>query len=122
MLSVFPSLLSFQSFSPLIIRLTLGFILLFWTYKTFTKPDLFSTPKTKLISLIEGITSVFIIVGLFTQVAVSIIVIDLLIRLVTKIRNKAFFSDGINYYFIVLILAISLLLTGPGFLAFDLPI
>jgi uncharacterized membrane protein YphA (DoxX/SURF4 family) len=75
-----------------------------------------------MISLAEGIASLFIIIGLFTQVAVAIIIIDLLVRLVIKIRNKAFFSDGVNYYFIILILAISLLLTGPGFLAFDLPI
>ena len=122
MLSVFPSLLSFQPYSPFIIRLTLGFILLFWTYRTFAKPDLFSTTKIKMISLMEGIASLFIIIGLFTQVAVTIIIIDLLLRLIIKICNKAFFSDGVNYYFIILILAISLLLTGPGFLAFDLPI
>lgn len=75
-----------------------------------------------MISLMEGIASLFIIIGLFTQVAVAIIIIDLLVRLIIKIRSKAFFSDGVNYYFIILILAISLLLTGPGFLAFDLPI
>ncbi len=123
MLSVFPSLLSFQSISPFIIRLTLSLIFLFWVYKNLAKPNLFqATPSTKAINLIEGIASLFILIGLFTQVAVAIIIIDLIVRLYTKFKNRALFSDGVNYYFVLLVLAISLLLTGPGFLAFDLPI
>ncbi len=122
MLSVFPSLLSLQPFSPFIIRLTLGLILLYWTYKTFTNTRLSSTKNTKVIGIVQGVASLFIIIGLFTQVAVAIIIIDLAVKLFTKIKNKAFFSDRVNYYFILLILAISLLFTGPGFLAFDLPI
>lgn len=123
MLSVFPSLLSFQSISPLIIRVTLSLIFLFWVFKNLTKPNFFqATTYTKAISLIEGIASLFILIGLFTQVGVAIIAIDLIVRLYTKFKNKALFSDGVNYYFVLLVLAISLLLTGPGFLAFDLPI
>ncbi len=120
MLSLFPSLLAFQMFSPLIIRLTLGGILLYWSYKTIVK----SRPQTnqKVVSLIEGISGTLLIIGLWTQVAALIVVIDFVVRLYFKFQKKLLFSDGVNYYFVLLVLAVSLLFSGAGFLAFDLPI
>lgn len=119
MLSIFPSLLSYQMLAPLLIRLTLGIIFLFWTYKT-----LRSRPNTnkKIIAVIEGLSGLLLVIGLWTQIAALIIAIDLLIRLYGKYQNKSLFSDGINYYFILLILAISLLFTGAGFVAIDWPL
>jgi uncharacterized membrane protein YphA (DoxX/SURF4 family) len=118
MLSVFPYLLSFQSLSPFIIRLTLGGVFLYWSFKAFSKKRL--DTQTKTIALLESLTSLFLVVGLWTQVASLIIVIDLLSRLYFKFKNKQLFSDGVNYYFILLVLAVSLLFSGAGFLAFDL--
>lgn len=121
MLSIFPSLLSWQLVSPLIIRLTLASILIFWSYRSFAKykkeePDI----NKKVVRLIESLCGLLLIVGLWTQLVALIIIIDLIIRLYNKYTDKALFTDGINYYLILLVLAISLLFTGPGFIAFDL--
>jgi uncharacterized membrane protein YphA (DoxX/SURF4 family) len=120
MLSVFPSLLSFQSVGPFIIRLTLGIIFILWAYKALSKPK--QHTNNKVIALIEGVASILIIIGLYTQVGALILIIDLIVRLYNKFKHHHLFSDGVNYYFVLFVLALSLILTGPGFLAFDLPL
>ena len=119
MFSIFPSLLSYQMLAPLLIRLTLGAIFVYWTYKT-----LKSRPNTnkKAIAVIEGVTGLLLIIGLWTQVAALIITIDLIIRLYQKSQKRALLTDGVNYYFILLILALSLMFTGAGFVAIDWPL
>jgi uncharacterized membrane protein YphA (DoxX/SURF4 family) len=121
MLSIFPSLLSWQLASPLIIRLTLASVLIFWSYRSFAKhkkeePNI----NKKAVRLIESLSGLLLIVGLWTQLVALVIIIDLIIRLYNKYKDGALFTDGVNYYIILLVLAISLLLTGPGFIAFDL--
>ena len=51
--------------------------------------------------------------------ALSVIIV---VKLSKKVKDRAFLTDGVNYYIILLVLAISLLFSGPGFLAFDLPL
>ncbi len=121
MLSIFPSLLSWQLASPLIIRLTLASVLIFWSYRSFAKhkkeePNI----NKKAVRLIESLSGLLLIVGLWTQLVALVIIIDLIIRLYYKYKDGALFTDGVNYYIILLVLTISLLLTGPGFIAFDL--
>lgn len=119
-LSVFPSLLSWQQLSPLLIRMTLGGIFIFWSYKTFfkTSPD----SKQKAVGIIEGVAGILLVLGLWTQVGALTIAIDLVVRLYQKIMAKSFLTDGVNYYLILLVLALSLLFTGAGFVAFDMPL
>jgi uncharacterized membrane protein YphA (DoxX/SURF4 family) len=120
MLSVFPSLLSWQLISPLLIRLALGAVFIFWSYRLLFK----SSPNTnqKIVGLIEAIAGILLVIGLFTQVAALVVLVDLLIRLYGKIRTKAFLTDGVNYYLILLVLAVSLMLTGAGRYGFDWPL
>ena len=120
MLSLFPSLLSYSQFSPFIIRITLGVILVYFAYKAFR--DCPQNTKAKIIGVVEGISGILISIGLWTQLAALIIAIDLVIRLADRIRNKSFLTDGVNYYLLLLVLALSLLVTGAGKLAFDLPL
>lgn len=118
MVSLFPSLLTWSELSPFLIRLTLGAILAYWSYKHLKS----SVTQTRSIAVVEGITGILLIIGLWVQLASLVAIIDLVIRLIGKIRSKAFLSDGINYYLILLVLAISLLITGPGFFSIDLPL
>ena len=46
----------------------------------------------------------------------------LVIKLGFKAREGKLLSSGINYYILLLAMAISLMFTGAGFLAFDLPL
>lgn len=119
MLSIFPDLLSYQMFAPLLIRLTLGIIFIHWTYKTLrSRPD----TNKKMVAIVEGVAGLLLVIGLWTQVAALVIAIDLVIRLYGKYQTKSLLTDGINYYLVLLVLAVSLLFTGAGFVAFDLPL
>ena len=120
MLSIFPSLLSYQQFAPFIIRLTLGVIFVHWAIVSLRKKGGFGTEKA--VSLGELIAGILLIVGLYTQVASLFIAIDMIVKLVSEISKKQFLNDGVNYYLILLILAISLMVTGAGILAYDLPL
>jgi len=119
-LSVFPSLLSWQQLSPFLIRLTLGGIFLFWSYRTFFKSS--PTLNQKIIAIIEAIAGILMVLGVWTQIGALIALVDLIVRLYSKVKSKSFLTDGVNYYFILLVLALSLLITGAGLFAFDVAI
>jgi len=119
MLSVFPSLLSWQELSPLLIRLVLGAVLIHWAYRGLfraTSPSVY----LKALAVIEAIAGILIVLGLWTQVAAAAVAIDLVVRIVERVTKKAFLTDGVNYYLVLLVLALSLLVTGAGWWAFDL--
>jgi len=120
MLSLFPSLLSWNQLSPFLIRVTVGIIFIFWSYRTFKNKGL-SAPE-KAFGYVEGVTGILLVIGLWVQGAAVIACIKLVSCLIGKIRRKQFLTDGVNYYVILLIMAISLLITGAGFFGFDLPL
>ena len=119
MLSFFPSLLVLEGFAPLLLRIALGSVFVFWAYR-----KLRSRENTKRIigGAIEAIIGVFLIVGFLTQLAALISAIILSIHIIAKIKKKEFLTDGVNYYLILLFISLALLLTGAGFIAFDLPL
>ena len=119
MFSILPPLLAFQGFAALILRLTLGAVFIIWAYKRFKKDG---KNKKDIIGPIEGIVGVFLVVGFLTQVAAVVSAFILGNRLVSKIKTKAFLTDGVNYYFILFIISISLIFLGAGYIAFDLPL
>lgn len=120
MLSLFPSLLTWQEISPLMIRVVLGAIFIFIAYRVFVDKSAKST--TKVVAIIEFISGALILVGLWTQLAAMVIAIDLIIRIAGKIKTKSFLTDGVNYYVLLLVMSLSLIVTGAGFLAFDYPL
>lgn len=120
MLSLFPSLLSWSQLSPFLIRLTLGIVFIFWAYRSFKSKEISSTEKV--FGYLEGVAGILLIIGLWVQAAALFACVKLAFCLVGKIRRKMFLTDGINYYILLLVMAISLLITGAGFFAFDLPL
>lgn len=125
MLSIFPSLLAFEGFSPLILRLTLGAIFLFWAYKRLSpriKSKNFKDTKQVAAGVIEALTGLSLVLGIFTQIGALVSAIVLGWQLIQKMQKKSFLTDGVNYYLILFVISISLLITGAGFIAFDLPL
>ncbi len=117
MLSIFPNLLTYSLFAPILLRLTIGAIFLFWAYA-----NLRSTTKNTPLIALEALIGLLLILGLFTQPAALLASIILLYRLGHKVKARAFFTDGVNYYFILLVISLSLLVLGPGSYSFDLPL
>ena len=119
MLSLFPSLLVYELLAPLLLRVTLGAVLIFWSYGKL-KERKSATANT--VSLIEGLAGILLVIGLYTQLAALAAAIIFFMKLVQKLQTKSLFTNGVNYYFILFIISVSLLFLGPGILAFDLPL
>ncbi len=119
MLSLFPSLLSFELLAPFLLRLTLGAILLHWAYGRIKRRQ---APHTTTLGLVEGVLGIFLVIGLFTQLAALVALIIFLVYLIQKIRTKSFFTDGVNYYFLLFIISLSLIFLGAGAFAIDMPL
>jgi uncharacterized membrane protein YphA (DoxX/SURF4 family) len=119
MLSLFPSLLSYSPLGPFLLRVVLAAILFYWAYGRF------KGPRTRILisaGIVEAVTGFLLLIGLFTQLAALILIIVMTVKLSQKIKTKAFFTDGVNYFFIVLVIAITVLFMGPGAFSFDLPL
>ena len=117
MLSLFPTLYAWQEVSPLLIRLVLGAVFIHWAYAGLRASG--ANGWWKLLAAVEGLAGIFAVVGLWTQLAALFLGVDLLVRIIGRITKKAFLTNGVNYYLILLVLAVSLLVTGAGWLAFD---
>lgn len=116
--SIFWPLLTWQLAAPLLIRVTLGAVLIHWAYREFKSGR--SSAKIRIVSGLEGVVGILLVIGLWTQGAALVAAIVLATKLGGRIRSKAFLTDGVNYYLILLVLALSLLVTGAGFWAFDI--
>ena len=122
MFSIFPFLLTFAGIAPFIIRISFGITTIYIAYKKLINKDQCITKQLKLFNTIEIILSIFIIIGLFTQLIALVYAIIFAIKLIHKASKKALLSDGINYYLLLFIMALSLVFTGAGLIAFDLPL
>ena len=117
-----PSLFIYQQFGPFIIRVVLGVTLAYFGYQKTLGKGTSSGSNSPTYGVVEIIVAVFLIVGLFTQLAALLNAVILIIKIGFKARNKQLFSNGINYYILLFAMALSLLVTGPGVFAFDLPL
>lgn len=118
MFSLFPSLLSFGILAPLMLRLVLGATVIHFAFTHIKKRE--HVPV--IFGIIQAIAGVLLCVGLLTQLAAFVCVIIFGLLIIKKFTQKALFTDGVNYYVILFIIALSLIFSGPGYPAFDLPL
>lgn len=117
MLSAFPTLLNYSLIAPFLIRLIVAGVFLF-----IAKENVMSGGQKKTIGTIQIIGSLFLIIGLFTQVIALIFGVYLAFLIWQKIKAHAFLTDGINYYLILFVLCIVLIISGAGRFAIDIPL
>lgn len=107
MLSVFPELFNYSQIAPLILRLGLAIVLARLGYlavfKTITKCE-------KITGLIQILAAIFLFLGFLTQVA-ALLAITTVFNVKSKILKLLIVS-----------VALSLMLLGPGLLSIDLPL
>ena len=134
MLNPFPELLALSFFGPLILRLVLGLIFIDlgflkfrsekagWTSSFETlglRPADFFLSFYALLQIVGGI---LLIVGLWTQVAALIFVIFTGTELYVEWKAREILKRDMVFYLLVFIIAVSLLLTGAGAYAIDIPL
>lgn len=78
--------------------------------------------NNKFLCVVEIIGGGLLIIGMFTQIVALIFVLILGVALIQKMRHGTFLSDGVNYYLILFVIALSLLFSGAGFFAVDYPL
>src|SRR3990167_2190796 len=134
MLNVFPSFLTYSFLAPFILRIVVGLIFLdlgvlkFRTEKEswlrsfdtlgIRPADLF-LPVYALIQIIGGI---LLIIGAYTQVAALAFVISTLIELYIEWKAGEVLKRDLVFYILILAISLSLLLSGAGAYAVDIPL
>jgi len=134
MLSVFPELLTYQLLAPFIVRVVLGFLFLNLGYlklqnerKTWTvslqtlgiRPATFWVPLLGIVQIIGG---VLLIVGAFTQPTALVFAVIAGVELFVEFRQQEILKRGVGFYLLLVAASLSLIFSGAGFLAIDLPL
>lgn len=134
MLSIFPDLLTFGLVAPFLLRLALGFTFLGFGWGKLTrereeKSRFFEEINLKpgkvyalAFGLAELVGAILLIVGLFTQIVAIVFALISLGSFFIKSRRPNVLSSSKEFLAILFIISLSLLFSGPGFFAFDLPL
>jgi uncharacterized membrane protein YphA (DoxX/SURF4 family) len=132
--NIFPELFTFTLISPLILRVVLGFIFLnLGSLKLGKeKPGWISSLNilgikpasffTNLLGIIETIGGLFLIAGAYTQLIALILAIIALSELFIEYREESILKRDLVFYLLIATVCVSLLLTGAGLFAIDIPI
>ncbi|MFA6552679.1 MAG: DoxX family protein [Candidatus Paceibacterota bacterium] len=138
MLTIFPSLLWLGLAAPFLLRVTLGLVFLHASYLKLKKEkneraELFQEIGLKpgivysqTLGYFEIILGLSLIAGYLTQISALISALLFGIIAFIKIFKKPSTMEKVGesgeYYLILTVISISLLFSGAGFLAFDLPL
>jgi uncharacterized membrane protein YphA (DoxX/SURF4 family) len=134
MLNPFPELLTYSLLGPFLLRLILGLIFIdlgllkfrgekkAWHHSLealgLHPADLF----LPLCAILEIVGGVLILIGLWTQVAASFFVIFTGVELYVEWRAQDVLKRDLVFYSLIFIISLSLLLTGAGAYALDIPL
>lgn len=134
MTNPFPELLTFSSLAPTLLRITLGIFIILLGVNKIKKPhkgivDFFealsfkpSNYYIKILSIVEIVMGIALFVGFLTQIAALIVAIITFVSLLITIRHPEAGLEKASLYTLFFIISISLVLTGAGLLAIDLPL
>lgn len=134
MLNLFPSLLDFSLLAPTFLRLIAGLIFIDIGYFSIVREKSTWGLLVKLMGcknenvwrkffgLIEFIGGIFIFIGLYTQGAALALAVLVLYKLLLEYKEPTFVKRDFTFYIMLLTITLSLLITGAGLFAFDIPL
>lgn len=118
-LSIFPELLSYGFFAPLVLRVVVSFYIIYLGKKRLNG-------NYKWSSAFYFISGVLVFLGLYTQIAVIVAILTLKIDFYFEHwKNRKMTPVSMDLYFLYFMSALvllTLIFTGPGAFAFDLPL
>ena len=133
MLSIFPELFTYALIAPFILRIGLGVYFisqgirhrkedaLAWD-ALWSEVKIGSSPVAPILAKIQIVVGVLLFVGLYTQVAAILAVIFAGVEWHKRTRVASLPFQELWTTVMVIVIAVSLLFLGAGFLAFDLPL
>lgn len=134
MLNPFPDLLNFSFFAPFILRVVVGLVffdlgvLLFRSEKERWSISLATlkipNPKLalKILGSLEIALGIMLIIGYYTQLAALVLAIIAFIATYIEYKDPTVLKRNLVFYMLLLAILLSLLLTGAGAFAIDLPL
>lgn len=134
MLNIFPELLNYSILAPFILRIIIGLIFVDLGVLKFkgerkrwieTFEALKLKPSDILVSiygLIQIVGGVMLILGIWTQVAALVFALFTAIELSLEWTEGVILKRDIVFYVLLFSISLSLLLTGAGAFAIDLPL
>ncbi len=133
MLNPFPDLLVFGLIAPLLLRVAVGLMFInagikklrrkSWVMALFERLNL--TPAalySSAFGAVEVASGVLLVVGLFTQVAALVTFAVSVLMLYEKNKHPAETPGSRGVFLLLCIISLSLLFSGAGAFAFDLPL
>lgn len=134
MLNPFPELFTYSMLAPFFIRIVIGFIFINLGEALFkserkTWVSLFETlriPKpeisTKIFGAVEFIIGLMFFVGFYTQIAALLAIFITLIESYLEYKESSMLKRDIAFYLLLLAISLSLLFSGAGAFAIDIPL
>jgi len=133
-LNTFPDLLTFSMFSPFILRVVLGLIVINLGFLKLGKEKnlwqrLFelinihaSRIFVKILAFVEIIGGLMLVIGSYTQLTAIIFSILFFCEAVLEYRESALERRNLTFYVLMFAISLSLVFLGAGAFAFDLPL
>lgn len=134
MLNPFPDLLTYGLLAPFILRLVAGLVFVNLGLATFKnekqswltslstlrvpRPDL----AVKIIGLLEILGGAMLVLGFYTQVAALALALLTFAEIYVEYRDPAILKRNFVFYLMLLTITLSLLVSGAGAFAIDLPL
>ncbi|OHA88515.1 MAG: hypothetical protein A2653_01955 [Candidatus Zambryskibacteria bacterium RIFCSPHIGHO2_01_FULL_43_25] len=134
MLNPFPELLAWSGLAPFVLRLALGFLFINLGFLKLTKEkarweSFFKIIRvgpadflTKLFGFIEIIGGIALVIGLYTQIAALIFAILTFVEVYLEYKEESLLERTLPFYILIFAISLSLIFSGAGLLAFDLPL
>ena len=135
MLNPFPELLVLGLLAPFILRFSFGLILLASGWRGLSKENrgaaviqlapswaVLGTYFVWYITLAEIVAGIMLVLGFLTQIAALIGIILMLNLFFVRKQLTAIAPQSISFYILAVAICLSLLLSGAGTLAIDLPL
>jgi uncharacterized membrane protein YphA (DoxX/SURF4 family) len=117
MLNPFPDLLTYSILAPFILRTVLALVYLDIGLINFKREGWLKT-----LGLLEIAGAVMLFVGFYTQIASILFIIITGVSFYIEYKDESVLKRDIVFYLLVLAISVSLLLTGAGAYAKDLPL
>ena len=132
--NIFPDLFTYTLIAPFILRVVLGFIFMnlgslklgkerkgwIGSFNILNiKPASFFV---SLLGIVEIIGGLFLIAGAYTQLIVLVLAIISISELLIEYKEESILKRDFVFYLLLATICVSLLLTGAGLFAIDIPI
>jgi len=134
MLNVFPDLLVFSMLAPFIIRVVAGFTFLNTGILKLSREkgrwlislEELRISKTsivlKILAAVEIVGGILLIAGAWTQASALVLAIFTALAFLIEYKDPFILKRNLSFYLLLLSITLSLLFSGAGAFAFDLPL